>query len=219
MPETPPPSTETTTSSTPPATDTGTTPPPPSTETQQQPETFPALESERKLRRDADKRARDLEAELATLRTASLSDQEKAVEAARNEGRNEGLRRVVEAEVRAAAAGKLANPALAAKLLDVDSFIPTDGGEVSAERIGAALEELLAANPYLRIETPGSTPPASSTGAPPAAPAGTAPGGARGGPNSVAGSFSRSQLRDPVFYAANKDAILKAAQEGRITQD
>jgi len=218
MPETPPPSTETTTSSTPPATDTGTTPPPPSTETPQQPETFPALESERKLRRDADKRARDLEAELATLRTASLSDQEKAVEAARNEGRNEGLRRVVEAEVRAAAAGKLANPALAAKLLDVDSFIPTDGGEVSAERIGAALEELLAANPYLRIETPGSTPPAPA-GAPPAAPAGTAPGGARGGPNSVAGSFSRSQLRDPVFYAANKDAILKAAQEGRITQD
>lgn len=31
--------------------------------------------------------------------------------------------------------------------------------------------------------------------------------------------FSRSQLRDPVFFQANKEAILLAAREGRIKED
>lgn len=31
--------------------------------------------------------------------------------------------------------------------------------------------------------------------------------------------FTRSQLKDPTFYAANKDAIMQAAREGRIKEE
>ncbi len=176
-----------------------------------------AIEQERKARRDAERKARELEAQLEQARQESLSESEKALEAARREGREAGLRRVVEAELKAAAAGKMANPALAARLLEVDEFVPKDGGEVDGERIAAAIEALLEAEPYLRVSVPGSGEPPAPP--PPAGkPAGTAPAGARSS-SSTPGTFSRSQLRDPKFYEANREAILKAAAEGRITND
>jgi hypothetical protein len=172
-----------------------------------------ALEAERKARRDAERTAREATAELDRIRQANLTDQEKAVDAARREGESVGARRILEAEIRAAAAGKLANPALAARLLDLDELMPTDGADVDGERIAKAIEDLVIAEPYLAATPAGFTPAPT----PPAPPAGTAPGGARG--TGSPASFSRSQLRDPEFYAANKDAILKAAAEGRITND
>ena len=179
-----------------------------------------AIEEERRARRDAEKAARDAHAELEKLRAASLSDQERAVADARREGERVGLRRIVEAELKAAAAGKLANPALAAKLLDVDGFIPKDGDDVDGERIAEAVAKLLETDPYLAAPT---APAPSTAPAEPSAPAGrpngTAPGGARGQGTASPVTFSRSQLRDPRFYADNKDAILAAAREGRITND
>jgi len=170
-----------------------------------------ALESERRARRDAENAVRKATAELETLRTANLSDTEKAVAAARKEGERSGLRRLVEAEARAQAAGKLANPQLASRLLDLDQFMPAEGEDVDGERIAEAIEQLVTAEPYLRVSA--STPPA----APPVpTPTGTAPAGARGAGAPV--SFTRSQLRDHQFYEANKEAILLAASEGRITE-
>src|SRR5438094_3000220 len=64
-----------------------------------------ALEAERNNRRLAEKRSRDLEAELTKVREGSMSEQEKAVEAARREARLEASKgfnaRLVQAEVRA----------------------------------------------------------------------------------------------------------------------
>lgn len=145
-----------------------------------------------------------------------MTDQEKAVAEARREGELTGTRRILEAEIRAAAAGKLANPQLAARLLNLEELMPKAGEEVDGERIAAAIEKLVADEPYLGAQAlPGGTPPATPPSTPP--PAGSVPGGARGQGN--AGTFTRAQLRDPEFYAANKDAILKAAAEGRITND
>lgn len=50
-----------------------------------------ALEQERKARRDADKRAKDATAELEKLRQQTMTDQEKAVAAAKAEGKAEAL--------------------------------------------------------------------------------------------------------------------------------
>jgi len=176
-----------------------------------------ALESERKARRDAEALAKRQEAELEKLRTAQLDDNERALKEARDAGRTEALtsvnRKLVEAEARAAAAGKLANPALAARLLDLDRFVPSDGSDIDGDAIVAAIDELVAAEPYLGIQA--QTPPAAGE-TPPPAPKGTVTPGAQSG---TPATFKRSQLRDPQFYAANKDAILKAASEGRIEND
>ena len=175
-----------------------------------------ALEAERRARRDAEKAAREAAAELETLRNASKTDNEKAIDQARRDGELVGTRRLVEAEIRAAAAGKMANPAIAARLLDVDGLMPKDGGEVDGERIAEAITELLAREPYLAV-TPGA-PAGEPTPPPKAPPAGSAPGGARGTAPGI-GTFTRSQLRDPAFFQANKAEILKAAADGRITDD
>ena len=175
-----------------------------------------ALDAERKARRDAEALAKRQEAELDKLRTAQLDDNERALKEARDAGRAEALssvnRKLVEAEARAAAAGKLANPALAARLLDLDRFVPSDGSDIDGDAIVAAIDELVAAEPYLGVQA--TTPPAA--GEPPAAPKGTVTPGAQSG---TPATFKRSQLRDPSFYTANKDAILKAAREGRIEND
>ena len=53
-------------------------------------------------------------------------------------------------------------------------------------------------------------------------PAATAASGSASATNpdtSAAKTFTRSQLRDPVFFQANKAAILQAAREGRIQDE
>lgn len=57
--------------------------------------------------------------------------------------------RLVRAQVTLAATGKLANPALALRLLDLSSFDVDDDGEVDTTAITAALDELLTENPAL----------------------------------------------------------------------
>lgn len=173
-----------------------------------------ALEAERKARRDAEARARKADEELERIRTANLSESEKAIAEARKAGADEAragtLRRLVEAEVRAAAAGRLADPGDAVRLIDVDQFIPKGDEDIDTQAIIGKLNELTAAKPYLVGTTAPPPPPA-----PPAT--GNVPGGPQG--SGKPGTFARSQLRDPAFYQANRDAILKAAAEGRITND
>lgn len=69
--------------------------------------------------------------ELEQFRQQSMTEQEKAVAAARDEGRSEGLRnagaRLVEAEVRAAAKGRVPDVDALLEVLDPSKFLGEDG--------------------------------------------------------------------------------------------
>jgi hypothetical protein len=105
-----------------------------------------ALDAERKARRTAER-------ELEQLRKQSMTDTEKAIADARREAAADALKgvnkRLVAAEVRAAAAGKLANPQLASRLIDCDQFTVADDGTVDAKAVASAIEALLKSEPYL----------------------------------------------------------------------
>ena len=129
-----------------------------------------ALDAERTERRKAEKRAKDLDAELAKFREASMSEQEKAVEAARREAAAQAIatvnQRILKAEIRAAAGGRLADPEDAVRFLDLDEFTIGEDGEIDQKAVLAAVDRLLKMKPYLA---------ASAT-----RPAGDADQGARG---------------------------------------
>lgn len=112
-----------------------------------------ALEAFKARARTAEKAAKTAEAELEKLRKATMSEQEKAVAEARAVGRAEAVAeandRLLRAEIRATAAGKLADPADAAALLgDLSTFLTADG-EPNAKAITSAIDELVKAKPYL----------------------------------------------------------------------
>lgn len=170
-----------------------------------------ALERERRDAAAARKEAKALARRIEELERERLDGTERAVAEATAKARAEALgevgRRLVEAEARAAAAGVLRNPELAAKLLDLDDLTPDDGA-VDSAAIAAAVAKLAKDYPELAA--------LPATVEAPEVKRGTVEGGARGGTPTT---FTRSQLRDPAFYEANKDAILAAAREGRITND
>lgn len=134
------------------------------------------------LSRKNEKEKKAALAELEKLRNESLTGQEKAVAEARAEGRAEAMkdanRRLLHAEVRAAAAGVLADPDDAVHLLDLDQFDPD---EIDRKAITAALDQLVKAKPYLS-PTPGN---------------GSGEGGARGGTTPALGS-------DPLLAALER---------------
>jgi hypothetical protein len=143
------------------------------------------LARERDARQAEAKRAKQLEAELETLRAGTMSETEKAIEKAKKEGRAEAgaafNKRLVQAEVRAAAAGKLADPEDAIRFLDLDEFKVADEGDVDKKAITKALEDLVKQKPYLAA---GAT-----------RPTGDADQGARGGP---AGSSMNDLIRNAI---------------------
>jgi hypothetical protein len=83
--------------------------------------------------------------ELEKFRQQSMTDQEKAIDAARSEGRAEALRtsaaKVVDAEVRAAAAGRTVDVDALLEGLDRSRFIDDDG-EVDAAAIAKWIERV-----------------------------------------------------------------------------
>lgn len=111
-----------------------------------------AIAAEREARRKAERDARDAKKELDKLRAEGQSDAEKALAKAKEEARGEALKeanvRVLKAEVRALAAGKM-DPALAIKLLDLDQFEVDDDGEVDEKAISKAIDVLLKSHPGL----------------------------------------------------------------------
>jgi hypothetical protein len=102
-----------------------------------------ALAEERRLHKET-------QGKLAKLEQKHMTEQEKAVAGARAEGRTEVLKtagqRLAAAEFRAAAAGKLADPAAALDLVDLGRFV-TDDGEVDTKKITEAVDKLVAALP------------------------------------------------------------------------
>jgi len=91
----------------------------------------------------------------------------------------------------------IVDPEAAYKLLDLASIeFEEDGTPKNVEK---ALRELIATRPYLAGGSAGSaTNPARSTINP--------------------AVFTRSQLRDPNFFKAHRDAIMQAMREGKIVE-
>lgn len=119
-----------------------------------------ALEAWKTRAREAEKeakRAKDLETELQQFRDRDKTEQERAIEKARKEAGDaagqaataKANARILRAEIKAAAGGKLADPADAVRLLDLDDFEVNDDGDVDDKAIAAAIDALLADKPYL----------------------------------------------------------------------
>lgn len=60
--------------------------------------------------------------------------------------------RILKAELKAAATGKLANPAVAEKFIDLTQFEVSEDGDVDAEALATAVADLLANEPYLSAQ-------------------------------------------------------------------
>lgn len=119
-----------------------------------------ALDAMKARVKEAEKAAREAKAELAKSKAeADLKDKpadEQALEKARAEARAEANlkanERILKSELKAAATGKLANPAMALKLIDLSTFTVSDDGEVDSDALNEAIEELLASDPYLAAQ-------------------------------------------------------------------
>lgn len=162
-----------------------------------------ALQAERRARREAEQRAKAIEASLADR---DKEPAEQAIEQARREAREEAQNafneRIKAAELKAALAGKVSDINLALKVIDM-SAIDVDGtGSVDPQSVTDAIEEALTNFPVL-------------------APAGvkkftgTADQGARGKQTGPA-QITRDQLSkmtpeqiDAAFAAGQLDHVLK----------
>ncbi|MEH0426623.1 hypothetical protein QBB34_09870 [Streptomyces stelliscabiei] len=102
-----------------------------------------------KWRSERDKR-RDLERQLASKDQGGGDDAVAKATAAATAAANT---RIVKAEIRAAAAKKLADPRDALKFLDLEQFEVDADGEVDAEEIAEAIETLIKDKPYLAAAT------------------------------------------------------------------
>ena len=161
-----------------------------------------AMKAERKAAVD---RAKALEAELETLRAGQLSDQEKAIKAARDEATREATERatgmVRRSEVRRAlTAAGCGDVDIAALAPEFSTLGVGDDGTVDG--LDKAVSAFRAAHPALFAPARGA--------------AGDFDGGPGGGRVAQA-SYTRDQLRDPAFFAKHRDDILAAQREGRIT--
>lgn len=112
------------------------------------------MKAERNTAREEAKKARDeaeaLKAQIEGREAEYKAEQEKrAAEQAALEKANE---RILKAEVRAAAAGKLSDPADALRFIDLSSFEVGDDGEVDASAITGAITDLISTKPYLAVQ-------------------------------------------------------------------
>lgn len=105
--------------------------------------------------------------------------------------------RIVRAEVKAAAGGKLADPADAVRFLDLSTFDVDDDGNVDAEQVADAIADLLKTKPYLAAATATRW-------------QGSADGGARNGKSKP------SQLTHDEVKRMSPQQIVQAKAEGRL---
>jgi hypothetical protein len=109
------------------------------------------------LRREA----RDRDAELAQLRQQGMSDADKAIAKAREEGKAEAAaehaRQLAAAEFRAQAANRLADPEAALAVLDLEKLVKD--GQPDKKAIGKLVDQLAAVPP-----PPGRVPPGPMPG-------------------------------------------------------
>lgn len=142
------------------------------------------LKAERSRRREAEQRANKDNGEDAVAKATA------AATAAANT-------RILKAEIRAAAAKKLADPRDALRFLDLDQFEVDADGDVDAEEIADAIEELIKNKPYL----------AAATGR-------RFQGSGDGGAQRKAGR--PKQLTQSDLKKMTPDQIVKAQNDGRL---
>lgn len=122
-----------------------------------------ALVAERSGRKAAEQAAKAAQQELAKAKADGLTAIETAKAEARAEARNEALeeanKRIIRAEVKAAAAGKLRRPEYAVALIDLDKFTVAEDGSVDETAITSAIDELVKKDPDLAVTgKPGALP-------------------------------------------------------------
>jgi len=170
-----------------------------------------ALSEERRARREAERARRAAEQELASLRE-QMSQQgsggsgdggsaNPGAEQIRREAEQAAVaranERILRAEIRAEAAGKLADPADALAHLDLSRLEVGDDGAVDKEEIADAISDLITRKPYLAAKASGFQ--------------GTGDGGSRG-----AGSGPK-QVTESQFRAMTPEQKVQAREEGRLT--
>ncbi|MFB6908074.1 hypothetical protein ACFCWB_27750 [Streptomyces bacillaris] len=116
------------------------------------------LSAERTARAAAEKRAETAEAEAARLRRSNAAQKPGDLDAIREEIRQEFTGQLVRAEIRAAAAGRLRDPADALALVDVAGLVGASG-DVDTAKVAAALDRLVADKPYLAAPSNGAPAP------------------------------------------------------------
>ncbi|MEU1018076.1 hypothetical protein [Streptomyces sp. NPDC005898] len=119
-----------------------------------------AVKTAETARAAAEERATEAEQEAARLRRSNAATKGTDLDAMRAEIRQEFTEQLVRAELRAAAAGKLRDPADALALLDV-STLAGSGGDIDAAAVAAAVDQLVKDKPYLAVA---ETDPARSWG-------------------------------------------------------
>lgn len=163
-----------------------------------------AIDAMKAERNAAKQQAAELKAQLDDLRAkAEGREAEHAAQLAAQKVRDEALsaanQRILKAELRAASAGKLADPADALRFLDLSSFEVGDDGAVNASAISDAIQDLIKTKPYLAAAT---------------APAfGSADAGVRNG--AAPSQLSKSDV-ERLYAAKDYDAIVKAQADGRL---
>lgn len=116
-----------------------------------------ALDAMKQARNEARQQAREVQAELAALK-AQVEGREAEHKAQLEEQRikDEALAqandRILKAEFRAAAAGKLSDPSDVLHFIDTSDFEVGEDGSVDAGAISAAVEGLLKSKPYLAAQ-------------------------------------------------------------------
>ena len=113
-----------------------------------------AIQAEREARKVAEKAAREANERIAALEAkAAGREAEHAAEVEASKARDEVLAkangRIVSAELRAAASGKLADPMDALAFIDPTDFEVSDDGAVDADAITAAIADLIERKPHL----------------------------------------------------------------------
>lgn len=104
------------------------------------------------------KAEREAKAELERLMNSAGKTEEQLAEQQQREQReaailNKANERIVRSEIKSAAAGKLQNPALAIRLLDLADFEVDEDGNVDEDEIAQAIDELLEREPYLAVQS------------------------------------------------------------------
>ncbi|MGW4986321.1 hypothetical protein ACWEQ3_01540 [Streptomyces mirabilis] len=159
-----------------------------------------ALDSMKTKWRDERDKRKALEDRLTALETAKSGETEtpEAIKAqATREATTKANARIVRSEIKAAAAGKFADPADALAFIDPAKFEVDDNGDIDEEEIKDAIEELLTRKPHLAAK---ATPRFQGSG----------DGGAArkaSGPTQV----TREELD-----RMSPDQIVKAKREGRL---
>jgi hypothetical protein len=117
-----------------------------------------ALANERKARREADRARKAAEAKAAELEAqlAAGTQQDDAKQAAEKTRRDaeaaataKANARILRSELKAAAAGKLADPSDAAAFIDLAQFEPDADGEFDSTEIAEAISDLIKRKPHL----------------------------------------------------------------------